>query len=109
MVQIAYITRYNAIKAGYQMQQYLYLKLKHHNSSKAAKPHALATLAAPKSNALPILLKLGDEMIALLNHIHVLLVLVVWSVGLNHLVDAINRARHTVCGDEVGQVPGHVS
>lgn len=65
----------------------------------------LATLTSPQSNRLSVLLQLGDQLIALLNHIVVLLVLVVWSIRLDDFVDTVDCAWDAICGDEVGKVP----
>lgn len=64
----------------------------------------LATLTSPQSNRLSVLLQLGDQLIALLNHIVVLLVLVVWSIRLDDFVDTVDCAWDAICGDEVGKV-----
>jgi hypothetical protein len=50
---------------------------------------------------LAVLLQLRDQLIALLNHINILLVLVVWSVRLDYFVHAVDGAGNTVSGDEV--------
>jgi hypothetical protein len=49
-------------------------------------------------------LKLRYQSIALLNHICVLLVLVIWSVRLYYLIDAIDGAWYAVCGDKFGEI-----
>lgn len=67
----------------------------------------LTTLATPQPDSLAVLLQLGDELIALLDHIHILLVLVVGSVGLDDALDAVDGAGNAVCGDELGEVPGN--
>ncbi len=53
----------------------------------------LCTLAASQPHSLAVLLKLGDELISLSHNVIVLLVLVVWSVGLD---DAFSS--HTING-----------
>lgn len=65
----------------------------------------LATLAAPQANSLSVLLELGDELVALLHHIDVLLVLVIWAIRLDDFVDTINCARDAIHGDEVAEIP----
>ena len=65
----------------------------------------LTTFTTPQSHRLAVLLKLGDELIALLDHVVVLLVLVIWTVGLDDLVDAIDSAWNTICSDEVAEIP----
>lgn len=67
--------------------------------------HSLTTLAAPQPDSLAVLLQLCDELITLLDHVCVLLVLVVWSVGLDDALDTVNGTRNTVGGDELGEVP----
>jgi hypothetical protein len=67
--------------------------------------HYLTSFTAPETNCLAILLKLGDELIALLDHVAVLLVLVVWSVCLDDFIDTINRAWNTASCNKVGKVP----
>jgi hypothetical protein len=51
-------------------------------------------------------LELGDELIALLNHIVVLLVLIVWSVSLNDSLPshAVDGAGNTFGCDEFGKI-----
>jgi hypothetical protein len=61
----------------------------------------LATLAASEADRLSVLLELGNELIALLDHVVVLLILVVWSVRFDDFVDSVNGARHSISGDEV--------
>lgn len=63
------------------------------------------TLTAPQPDSLAVLLQLRDELVTLLDHVCVLLVLVVWSVGLNDALNAIDGARDAVGGDELGKVP----
>jgi hypothetical protein len=69
----------------------------------------LATFTPPEPDGLAVLLQLGDELVALLDHVHVLLVLVVWAVCLDDALDAVDGARYAVGGDEFGEVPGTVS
>jgi hypothetical protein len=66
----------------------------------------LATLASPQPDRLSVLLQLSDELVTLLDNIHILPVLVVWSVGLDNALDAIDGAGNAVCSDELGKVPG---
>jgi hypothetical protein len=65
----------------------------------------LATLTAPQPNRLTVLLQLGDKLITLLDDVRILLVLVVWSVGLDDALDTVDGARDAVCCDEFGKVP----
>ena len=66
----------------------------------------LATFAPPQPHGLAVLLQLGDELVALLDHVDVLLVLVVGPVRLDDALDAVDGARYAVGGDELGEVPG---
>lgn len=66
----------------------------------------LSTLTAPQSHGLTVLLKFGDELIALLDHIRILLVLVVRSIRLDNALDAVNGAGDAVGRDEASEVPG---
>jgi hypothetical protein len=50
-------------------------------------------------------LQLRDELVALLDHVRILLVLVVWPVRFNDALDAINGAGYPVRGDEFGEIP----
>lgn len=63
------------------------------------------SLTSSQSHSLTILLKLGDQSIALLDHVGVLLVLIVRSIGLDDAIDTINRARYSVSCDEFGKIP----
>lgn len=67
--------------------------------------HGLTTLAAPQPDSLTVLLQLRDELITLLDRVCVLLVLVVWSVGLDDALDTVNGAWDAVGGDEFGEIP----
>jgi hypothetical protein len=55
---------------------------------------------------LTVFLQLGDELVTLLNNVRILLVLVVGTVGLNDALDTVNGAWDTVCGNELGKIPG---
>jgi hypothetical protein len=55
---------------------------------------------------LAVFLQLSDELVTLLNNIRILLVLVVGTVGLDDALDTVNGARDTVCGNELGKIPG---
>lgn len=70
--------------------------------------HHLCTLTAPQSHSLAVLLELGDQLIALLHHIVVLLVLVVRAVGLDNALagDAVDGAWDALGGDELGKIAG---
>ncbi len=65
----------------------------------------LATLTAPQPDGLTVLLQLGDELVALLDHVCVLLVLIVRSVCLDDALDTVNGAGYAVSGDETSEVP----
>jgi hypothetical protein len=67
--------------------------------------YSLTTLAAPQPDSLTVLLQLRDELVTLLDRVCVLLVLVVWSIGLDDALDTVNGARDAVGGDELGEVP----
>lgn len=67
--------------------------------------HSLLTaLAPPQPDGLAVLLQLCDELVALLDHVCVLLVLVVWPVRLDDALDAVDGAGDAVGGDELGEV-----
>lgn len=65
----------------------------------------LTPLASPQPDRLAVLLELGDQGIALLDKVRVLLVLIVRAVRLDNSVDPVNCARYPVGGYELGQVP----
>ena len=65
---------------------------------------SLASFAPPQSHGLAVLLELGDQCIAVLDHIRVLLILVVGSVRLDDPVDPVDRARNAVVGNELGKI-----
>jgi hypothetical protein len=67
--------------------------------------YTLTPLASPQPHILAVLLQLGDQSIALLDEISVLLVLVIRAVRLDDSVDAVDRARYPLGGNEFGQVP----
>lgn len=71
-----------------------------------APPSALRPLASPQPHGLAVLLKLGDELIALADHVLVLLVLVVGAVRLNHTLacDTVDGAGDAAGGDEAGEI-----
>jgi hypothetical protein len=66
----------------------------------------LRPLTAPQPDSLPVLLKLGDKLITLLNNIVVLLILVIRSVGLDDSLSghAVDGAGNTPGRDELSQV-----
>lgn len=66
---------------------------------------SLAPFTPPQSHGLAVFLEFGDQGITVLHHIRVLLVLVVGSVRLDDPIDAVDRARNAVAGDELGQIP----
>ena len=65
----------------------------------------LTSLATPKTDSLPVLLKFGDQSITVLDHISVLLVLVIRSVGFNDAIDSVDRASNAIARDKLGQIP----
>lgn len=67
-----------------------------------------AALASPQPHRLPVLLQLRDELVALFDHIGVLLILVIGSVRLDDALDAVDGARDPIRGDELGEIPGRV-
>lgn len=69
----------------------------------------LTPFTPPEPHCLPVLLKLRDQCVAMLDHVGILLVLVIWPVGLDDTVDSVDRACDPVAGDELGQIPGAVS
>ncbi len=66
----------------------------------------LRPLAAPQPHGLTVLLKFGDELVALLDDILVLLVLVVGPVRLDDALarDTVDGAGDPAGSDELGQV-----
>lgn len=64
----------------------------------------LRPFTSPHAHRLAVLLQLGDEGVALLDHVSVLLVLVVGTVRLDDAVDAVDGAGNAVAGDEFGEV-----
>lgn len=64
----------------------------------------LASFAAAHAHGLAVLLQFRDQLVTLLDHVVVLLVLVVWPIGLDDAVDAVDRARDPVCRNELLQV-----
>lgn len=66
---------------------------------------SLAPFTPPQSHGLAVFLEFSDQRITMLHHIRVLLVLVVGSVRLDNPIDAVDRARNAVAGDEFGQIP----
>lgn len=53
---------------------------------------SLAPFAPPQPHGLAVLLELGDQRIAVLDYIRVLLVLVVGAVRLDDAIDPVDRA-----------------
>jgi hypothetical protein len=86
----------------YLMMVYLSIAIVQH-----AIPRLSTSLATPKSDGLPVFLKFGDKLVSLLDNIVVLLVLVVWSVSLNHFVHPINRAWDAIGGNKIRQIPSN--
>jgi hypothetical protein len=66
----------------------------------------LCPLTAPQPDSLPVLLKLGDKLITLLNNIVVLLILIIWSVSLDDSLPgySVDGAGNTPGRDELSQV-----
>ena len=65
----------------------------------------LTTLGTSQSDCLTVLLQLGNQLVSLLDHVVVLLILVVCSVRLNDLVDAVDCTWDSVGCDEIREVP----
>lgn len=74
-------------------------------------PTHLGTFAPPQPDRLAVLLQLGNQLVALLHDVRVLLVLVVRPVGLDDTLarHAVDGARDALGGDELGQVAGRES
>ena len=70
----------------------------------------LCSLASPQPHSLPILLKFGDELITLLHYIIVLLVLIIWSVGLDDSLSSytIDGAGDASGSDEFSKVTAYI-
>ena len=66
----------------------------------------LYSLATPQPHRLTILLQLCNQLVTLLHHIIILLVLVVWSVGLNNTLsgDTVDCARDPLSRNKLGQI-----
>lgn len=75
------------------------------SSSRISVSPSLAPLAAPESYGLAILLEFRDQSVAVLDHVGILLVLVVWSVRLDDPVDPVDGASDAVASDVLGQIP----
>lgn len=69
----------------------------------------LTALAAPESHGLSVLLQLGNQCIALLYQIRILLVLVVRTVGLDDSIHTVHGAGYPLGGDEFCKIPVIVS
>lgn len=65
----------------------------------------LTAFTATKTDSLPILLELGNQRIAVLDHIGVLLVLIIGPIGLDDAIDSVDGACNPVTRDELGEVP----
>jgi len=65
----------------------------------------LPALTAPQPHRLPVFLQFCNQLVALLDHVGVLLVLVIGPVGLDDALDPVDGAGYAVRGDEFGQVP----
>lgn len=76
-----------------------------------APPSALRSLASPQPHGLAVLLELGDELIALADHVLVLLVLVVGAVRLDDTLacNTVDGAGDAAGGDEASQITGYQS
>lgn len=66
----------------------------------------LRPLTPSQSHSLSILLELGDELVPLLDNIIILLILVVWSVGLDDSLPShtVNGAGDASTGDELSKI-----
>ena len=63
-----------------------------------------STLTPSQPDRLAVLLQLGDQLIALLDHVMILLVLVVRPVRLDDAVDSVDGASNTACCNELRQI-----
>jgi hypothetical protein len=66
------------------------------------------SLTTSKSHSLTILLEFGNELVALLHNIIVLLVLVVWSVGFDDALSshAIDGTWNALGSNKLGKITG---
>ena len=80
--------------------------LSSHRRRQDDEPTCSRPLAAPQPHGLAVLLELGDELVALLDDVLVLLVLVVGPVRLDHALarHAVDCAGDATRGDEFGEV-----
>ena len=76
----------------------------------AALASRLCSLTSPQPHSLPVLLKFGDELIALLHYVIVLLVLIVWSIGLDDSLSGytIDSAGDASSGDEFSKITAYI-
>jgi hypothetical protein len=97
---------YQLLYSHQRLVRWVYLSLQcFHHYTPFPLDADLTTLTSPQPHRLAVLLQLGNELITLLDDVGVLLVLVVWSVGFDDAVDAVDGARDAVCCDEFGEVP----
>jgi len=61
-------------------------------------------LTPSQPDSLPILLQLGDQCVALLDHVGILLILVVRAIGLNDVINPVNGTGDTVGGYKFGEI-----
>ena len=67
-------------------------------------PSPSPPLTAPQPHRLSVFLQFRNQPVALLDHVRILLVLVVWPVRLYDFVDPVDGAGDAVCGDEFRKV-----
>jgi hypothetical protein len=65
---------------------------------------ASSPLTPSQPDSLPILLQLGDQRVALLDHVGILLILVVRAIGLNDVINPVNGTGDTVGGYKFGEI-----
>lgn len=63
-----------------------------------------SAFTSPQPNSLPILLQLGDQRVALLDHVGILLILIVRAVSLNDVIYAVNGTGYAVGGYKFGKI-----
>ena len=54
----------------------------------------------PQPHRLSVFLQLRNQPVALLDHVRILLVLIIWPVRFYDLVDPVDGAGYAVCSDE---------
>ncbi len=61
-------------------------------------------LTPSQPDSLPILLQLGDQCVALLDHVGILLILVVRAIGFNDVINPVNGTGDTAGGYKFGEI-----